>query len=183
MKRCAWVNLKNELYVKYHDSEWGVPIHDDNLLFEMLILEGCQAGLSWETILKRRETYRLAYFGFDPVTVSKFDEKDKERLLSDPGIIRNRLKVEASIINAKIFLKIQKEFGSFDKYIWDFVDNKPIKNSFKSLSEIPAKTALSDKISKDLVKRGMKFVGSTIIYAYMQAVGLVDDHTIDCFRY
>lgn len=200
MKRCQWVNPKNEIYVKYHDEEWGVPVHADNKLFEMLILEGAQAGLSWETILKRRNTYRIAYKGFDPNIVAKFDDEDKKRLLNDPGIIRNRLKVNASILNANIFLDIQKEFGSpknpsdfgppriydsrgFDKYLWSFVDFKPIKNKFKTVSDIPALTPLSDKISKDLKARGMKFVGSTIIYAYMQAIGLVDDHTVDCFRY
>jgi len=183
LKRCSWVNLKNELYVKYHDQDWGVPVHDDNMLFEMLILEGAQAGLSWETILKRRETYRLAYKGFDPKVVSKFSDDDKIRLLQDPGIIRNRLKVDASILNANIFLEIQKEFATFDKYLWAFVDNKQIKNKFKSINEIPATTEISDKISKDLKNRGMKFVGSTIIYAYMQAVGLVNDHIVECFRY
>jgi DNA-3-methyladenine glycosylase I len=183
MKRCKWVNLKNELYIKYHDEEWGVPVHDDNKLFEMLILEGAQAGLSWETILKRRDTYRIAYKGFDPKIVSQFNDDDKKRLLADPGIIRNRLKVDASILNANIFLDIQKEYGSFSNYIWGFVDNKCIKNKFKELSELPAMTPLSDKISKDLEIRGMKFVGSTIIYAYMQAIGLVNDHTKDCFIY
>lgn len=183
MKRCNWVNPKNELYVKYHDEDWGVPVHDDNKLFEMLILEGAQAGLSWETILKRRDTYRIAYKGFKPEIVAKFNNDDKKRLLEDPGIIRNRLKVDASILNADIFLDIQKKFGSFDNYLWGFVDNKQINNSYKTTSEIPANTKLSDKISKDLKKRGMKFVGSTIIYAYMQAVGLVNDHTVECFKY
>ena len=179
MKRCQWANPDNKLYVKYHDEEWGMPVHDENKLFEMLILE----GLSWETILKRRETYRKAYKGFDPKIVANFYEDDKRRLLNDPGIIRNKLKVEASIINAKAFLEIQNEFGSFDNYIWGFVNHKPIKNSFKSLSDLHANTELSDKISKDLKKRGFKFVGSTIIYAFMQAIGMVNDHTIDCFKY
>jgi DNA-3-methyladenine glycosylase I len=183
MKRCQWFNLKNELYIKYHDEEWGVPIHEDNKLFEMLILEGAQAGLSWETILKRRKTYRLAYKGFNPKIVSQFNDNDKKRLLADSGIIRNRLKVDASILNANIFVKIQEEFGSFDKYLWEFVDNKPIKNNFKRLEDLPVSTPLSDKISKDLKARGMKFVGSTIIYAYMQAIGLVSDHTKDCFKH
>lgn len=183
MKRCKWVNPKNKLYVRYHDEEWGMPVHDDIKLFEMLVLEGAQAGLSWETILKRRETYKIAYIGFDPKIVANFNEEDKKRLLNDKGIIRNKLKVDASIINAKSFLKIQGEFGSFDNYIWSYVKNKPIKNSFKSLSELPANTKLSDQISKDLKNRGFKFVGSTIIYAFMQAVGMVNDHTVDCFRY
>jgi DNA-3-methyladenine glycosylase I len=183
MKRCQWANPKNELYIKYHDEEWGVPVHEDKVLFEFLILEGAQAGLSWETILKRRETYRIAYKNFDPKIVAKFNDNDKQRLLADVGIIRNRLKVDASINNAKLFLKIQDEFGSFDKYIWSYVKHTPIKNHFKNLDELPATTNLSDQISKDLKKRGFKFVGSTIIYAYMQAIGMVNDHVVECFLY
>ncbi len=183
MTRCAWVNPDNELYVHYHDEQWGVPVHDDALLFEMLILEGAQAGLSWETILKKRENYRAAYRGFDPVKVAAFTEKDTNRLLQDAGIVRNRLKIAASIRNAKVFLEIRKEFGSFDAYIWAFVQDKPIDHAFKAISEVPPKDALSDMISKDLKKRGMSFVGSTIIYSFMQAVGMVNDHTTDCFRH
>lgn len=182
-KRCGWVNLDNDLYVKYHDEEWGVPVHSDQKLFEFLILEGCQAGLSWQTILNKRENYRKAYDNFDPQKVAKYDEQKIAELLSDAGIVRNRLKVRSSIKNAQVFLDIQKEFGSFDQYLWSFVDFKPLKNSIKELKEIPAKTDLSDKISKDLKKRGMSFVGSTIIYAMMQAIGMVNDHQVDCFRY
>ena len=181
--RCGWVNMKNELYIKYHDEEWGVPLHDDNKLFEMLILEGAQAGLSWEIVLKKRENYRCAFNHFDPVKVAKYTESKMEVLLKNEGIIRNRLKVKSAIKNANTFLKIQTEFGSFDKYIWGFVNGKTIKNNFKSLSEIPAKTTLSDWISDDLKKRGMNFVGSTIVYAFMQAVGMVNDHVENCFRY
>jgi DNA-3-methyladenine glycosylase I len=183
MTRCAWVNPDNELYVHYHDEQWGVPVHDDALLFEMLILEGAQAGLSWETILKKRENYRAAYRDFDPVKVAAFTEKDTNRLLQDAGIVRNRLKIAASIRNAKVLLEIRKEFGSFDAYIWAFVQGKPIDHAFKAISEVPPKDALSDMISKDLKKRGMSFVGSTIIYSFMQAVGMVNDHTTDCFRH
>jgi len=183
IKRCKWANPKNELYCKYHDEDWGVPVHDDRLLFEMLILEGTQAGLSWETVLKKRENYRKAFDNFNPQKVAKYSEKKKEELLQNEGIIRNRLKIKSAIQNAQVFLKIQKEFGSFDKYIWKFVKNKPIQNIFKSLSEVPSKTELSDTISKDLKKRGMNFVGSTIIYAFMQSVGMVNDHEISCFRY
>jgi DNA-3-methyladenine glycosylase I len=182
-KRCEWVNLKNELYRKYHDEDWGVPVHDDKKLFEMLILEGAQAGLSWETVLKKQGNYRQAFDNFDPKKVAKYDEKKKAELLQNEGIIRNKLKIKSAIQNAKIFLKMQKEFGSFDKYIWDFVGGKPIQNKFKSLSKIPAKTEISDEISKDLKKQGMNFVGSTIIYAFMQAIGMVNDHEIDCYRY
>ena len=166
--------------IEYHDKEWGVPIHNDRKLFEMLILEGAQAGLSWSTILKRRKTYKKAFDNFDTKKISKYDSKDVKRLLSDKGIIRNKLKINATIINAKEFLKIKKEFGSFDKYIWSFVNNKPIQNKLK---EIPANTKHSNEMSKDLKKRGFKFVGSTICYAFMQAVGMVNDHTTDCFRY
>ncbi|MDB2550749.1 DNA-3-methyladenine glycosylase I [Rickettsiales bacterium] len=181
--RCSWVNPKNQLYIDYHDKEWSVPIHDDNHLFEMLILEGAQAGLSWETILKKRENYRQAFDNFDPKIISKYDEDKKNELLQNSGIIRNRLKIKSAIKNAQIFLEIQREYKSFDNYIWGFVDHKPIINKFKNLSEIPVKTDLSDIISKDLKKRGMNFVGSTIIYAFMQAVGIVNDHITDCFRY
>ncbi len=183
MKRCAWVNLKNELYCSYHDNEWGIPVHNDQKLFEMLTLEGAQAGLSWEIILKKRENYRLAFDDFNPRKISKYN-KDKERkLLNNSGIIRNKLKIKSVIQNSKVFLNIQKEFGSFDKYIWSFVNNKPIQSSFKKNSNIPTKTKLSDKISRDLKKRGMSFVGSTIIYAFMQSIGIVNDHEISCFKH
>lgn len=180
-KRCEWSSGKE--MTEYHDKEWGLPVHDDRKLFEMLILEGAQAGLSWETILKRRENYRKAFENFDPVKISKYGEKDIERLLGNKGIIRNRLKINSTIGNAKAFLEVQEEFGSFDKYIWSFVDHKVIKNKFKKLSELPANTEISDRMSKDLKKRGFKFVGSTICYAFMQAVGMVNDHAVDCFRY
>ena len=182
MNRCKWSGSDPDM-ISYHDKEWGVPLHNDRLLFEFLILEGAQAGLSWQTILKRRKTYRKAYDSFDPKKVAKYTEKDKKRLLADPGIIRNRLKVDASISNAKAFLAIQKEFGSFDKYIWSFVKGKPIKNKFKTLKELPTTTEISDAMSKDLKKRGFKFVGSTICYAFMQATGMVNDHEVGCFRY
>lgn len=183
MNRCEWVPAENELYQKYHDEEWGVPIHDDQKLFEMLILEGAQAGLSWETVLKKRENYRKAFDHFNPNKVAKYDEKKETKLLQNEGIIRNRLKVKSAIRNAKVFLQIQKEFGSFDAYLWKFINGTPISNSFSSLKEIPTKTELSDTISKDLKKRGMNFVGSTIIYAFLQAVGIVNDHETQCFRY
>lgn len=179
---CSWVNLKNPDYIKYHDSEWWVPVFDDQKLFEMLILEGAQAWLSWETILKKRENYRKAFDNFDVEKIVKYNEKKITELLQNPGIIRNKLKIHSTIKNAKVFLEIQKEFGSFSKYIWWFVDDKPIINHWKDFSEIPTKTELSDKISKDLKKRGMSFVGSTIIYAYMQAVWMVDDHEKKCFK-
>ena len=182
MERCPWPG-KDEMYIKYHDEEWGVPVHDDRKHFEFLVLEGAQAGLSWSTILKRRENYRKAYDNFDPAKVAKYDEAKVEKLLADAGIIRNRKKIESSINNAKLFLEVQKEFGSFDKYIWSFVDHKPVVNAWKTLSEIPATTELSDRISKDLKKRGFSFVGSTIIYAHIQAIGLVNDHLVSCFRY
>lgn len=181
MNRCKWAS--DEPNLQYHDTEWGIPVHDDTRLFEMLILEGAQAGLSWTTILKRRDTYRKAFCGFDPRAVSRFTQRDVARLLKDEGIIRNKLKVASAINNAQQFLAVQKEFGSFDRYIWGFVDNVPIKNRFRSHSEIPASTPLSDKISKDLKRRGFSFVGTTICYAFMQAVGIVNDHTIDCFRH
>jgi len=182
MKRCEWAGKEKDM-LEYHDKDWGVPVHNDRLLFEMLILEGAQAGLSWSTILKRRKTYKKAFDNFDAKKIVKYTAKDKKRLLNDPGIIRNRLKVDATILNAQKFLEVQKEFGSFNKYIWSFVKGKPIKNKFRKLKELPATTKESDEMSKDLKKRGFKFVGSTICYAYMQAVGLVNDHTIDCFRY
>ncbi len=180
--RCAWC-LKFDQYIQYHDEEWGVPVHDDQTHFEFLILEGAQAGLSWSTILKKREGYREAFANFDPEKVARFTEARLEKILLDPGIVRNRLKVYATVNNAKRFLEVQKEFGSFDTYIWGFVNNKPIVNKWKSLKEIPATTKESDALSKDLIKRGFKFVGSTVIYAHMQACGLINDHLMDCFRY
>jgi len=169
--------------LEYHDREWGVPLHDDRKLFEFLVLEGAQAGLSWETILKKRENYRRAFHDFDPARIARYGEEDVQRLLADPGIVRNRLKVRAAITNAQKLLQVQEELGSFDSYIWQFVGGGPIKNRFRALSELPAKTPESDAMSKDLQRRGFKFVGSTICYAFMQAVGLVNDHTVDCFRY
>ncbi|MCW7468471.1 DNA-3-methyladenine glycosylase I [Leptospira kanakyensis] len=181
-ERCSWC-LKFDQYIKYHDEEWGVPVHEDQIHFEFLILEGAQAGLSWSTILKKREGYRKVFANFDPIKVAKFTDKKLEKILLDPSIIRNRLKVYAAVNNAKRFLEIQKEFGSFDKYIWSFVNHKPIQNRRKSLKEVPATTKESDLLSKDLIKRGFKFVGSTVIYAHMQACGLVNDHIESCFRY
>jgi DNA-3-methyladenine glycosylase I len=181
MNRCAWA--KNDLAIAYHDTEWGVPQHDDQVLFEFLILEGAQAGLSWDTILRKRENYRKAFDGFDANKVSRYSDKKIEKLLQDEGIIRNRLKINSAINNAKAFLAVQKEFGSFDRYIWDFVGGKPIVNRTKSTSEILARTEISDAISKDLRKRGYNFVGSTIMYAFMQATGMVNDHLVSCFRY
>lgn len=180
--RCPWC-LKFEQYINYHDVEWGVPVHDDQIHFEFLILEGAQAGLSWATVLKKREGYRKNFANFDPVKVARFTEKKVSRILQDPGIIRNKLKVFATVNNAKRFLEVQKEFGSFDKYIWGFVNHKPIVNRWKTLKQLPATTKESDALSKDLSKRGFKFVGSTVIYAHMQACGLVNDHLVDCFRY
>jgi DNA-3-methyladenine glycosylase I len=168
---------------EYHDKEWAVPVHGDRKLFEFLILEGAQAGLNWQTVLKKRENYREALDGFDPVKISAYTSRDIERLLSNRGIIRNRLKIQAAVVNAQMFLRVQHEFGSFDKYLWPFVNGRPIKNNFRSPAELPARTKESDVLSKDLSKRGFKFVGSTICYAFMQAVGLVNDHTIDCFRH
>ena len=178
-KRCSWLNLNNEKYIKYHDNEWGRPIHDDQKHFEMITLEGAQAGLSWETILNKRERYRVVFKDFDPAKVAKFTKKDVAKLMLDPGIARNRLKIESTISNAKAFIEVQEEFGSFDKYIWAYV-GKPIINSFQG-KELPSKTDISEKISKDLKKRGFRFVGSTIIYAYMQAIGMVQDHSKDCY--
>ncbi|MCH8171330.1 MAG: DNA-3-methyladenine glycosylase I [Bacteroidetes bacterium] len=180
--RCSWCG-SNILYVDYHDKEWGVPVHDERKLFEMLILEGAQAGLSWITILKKRENYKKAFDNFEPKKVAEYKSVKINKLLSDSGIVRNRLKINAAITNATVFLEIQKEFGSFDNYIWGFVNRKSIKNKYKNLNELPASTTLSDKISKDLKNRGFKFVGTTICYAFMQAVGIVNDHVISCFRY
>ena len=179
--RCAWAN--NELSIRYHDTEWGVPVHDDRVLFEFLILEGAQAGLSWNRILNKRENYRRAFDGFDPKKVARYDQRRAAKLLADPGIVRNRLKIAAAVGNAKAFLKVQQEFGSFDAYIWQFVGGAPKVNRRKSLREVPARTPESDAMSKDLLRRGFKFVGATICYAFMQAVGMVNDHTVDCFRY
>ncbi len=182
MERCKWVG-SNQLMVAYHDKEWCVPINDDKILFEMLILEGAQAGLSWSTILKRREDYQKALDNFDYREIARYDNKKIQELFTNSGIIRNKLKIRSMIKNAQIFLKMQEEFGSFSNYIWSFSDNKQIKNTFKSISELPTKTEISDRISKDLKKRGMNFVGPTIIYAFMQAIGMVNDHEVSCFRY
>ncbi|HEY3973849.1 MAG TPA: DNA-3-methyladenine glycosylase I [Candidatus Sulfotelmatobacter sp.] len=179
--RCAWAN--NDLAIRYHDEEWGIPVHDDRTLFEFLILEGAQAGLSWNTILNKRDNYRKAFDGFDPERVARYDRRKIARLLRDPGIVRNKLKIASAVENAKAFLRIQKEFGSFDVYIWRFVGGKPKVRSPKSLKQVPAKTLESDAVSKDLKKRGFNFVGSTICYAFMQAVGMVNDHVVGCFRY
>jgi DNA-3-methyladenine glycosylase I len=180
--RCDWLT-EDELYISYHDREWGVPEHDDIKLFEILILEGAQAGLSWLTVLKRRETYRAAYDGFNPVQMAQWDQKKIESLLKDPGIIRNRLKVKAAKTNALVFLQVVKEFGSFNAFIWSFVGDDPIQNSWTTINKIPANTPESDKMSQELKKRGFMFVGSTICYAFMQSVGMVNDHTVGCFRY
>lgn len=182
-KRCEWVPDNKQHYIDYHDIEWGVPLHDDQKLFEMLILEGAQAGLNWETVLKKRENYKKAFDNFDPKVVAEYSEDKINELLQDEGIIRNRLKVNAAVKNAIVYLDIQKEFGSFASYLWGYVDGQPIINQWSVMKDVPASTDLSDKISKDLKKRGMSFVGSTIIYAYMQAIGMVNDHTTDCFRY
>lgn len=171
------------IYEEYHDKEWGVPIHDDQKIFEFLILEGMQAGLSWITILRKRENFRAAFDNFDPEKIARYDKRKIKKLLSDPGIIRNRLKVAAAVTNAQEFLKVQKEFGGFDKYIWQFVGGNPIKNKWKTIKQLPARTKESDKMSEDLKKRGFKFVGSTICYAHMQATGMVNDHMVHCFRY
>ena len=182
VKRCAWAGSE-QVYVAYHDQEWGVPVHDDRLLFEFLVLEGAQAGLSWLTILKRRESYRKAFAGFDPQQVARFTPGDIDRLLADSGIIRNRLKVESAVTNAQAFLRVQEEFGSFDEYVWRFVDGETIQNRWKSLAELPAKTAESERLSTDLRGRGFRFVGPTIMYAHMQATGMVNDHVVECFRW
>ena len=180
--RCGWCG-SDPLYVRYHDEEWGTPLYDDRALFEFLVLEGAQAGLSWLTILKKRDHYRRAFAGFDPQTVAAFTEVDVRRLLADSGIVRNRLKVAAAIGNARAVLAIQEEFGSLAEFLWAYVDHRPIQNARRSLDEVPARTALSDALAKDLKKRGFGFVGSTICYAFMQAVGMVNDHLVDCFRY
>ncbi len=182
INRCEWCGT-DELYVKYHDEDWGVPVHDDRLHFEMLILEGAQAGLSWITILRKRENYKKAFDNFDVNKIAKYSEAKIENLLQNVGIIRNKLKVRSAVTNAKAFIEIQKEFGSFDKYIWQFVNNKPIVNKWEKMSDVPATSMESDTLSKNLKKRGFKFIGSTIIYAHMQSIGMVNDHTTDCFRY
>jgi DNA-3-methyladenine glycosylase I len=179
--RCGWA--KNDLAISYHDREWGVPQHDDLVLFEFLILEGAQAGLSWDTILKKRENYRAAFDGFDAKKIARYDRRKTQALMRDAGIVRNRLKIAAAVQNAKAFLEVQKEFGSFDRYIWQFVGGKPRVNGWKPRQQVPASTAESDAMSKDLKKRGFTFVGSTICYAFMQATGLVNDHAVECFRY
>ena len=181
-KRCQWC-IGKDIYENYHDSEWGVPEHDDQKLFEMLILEGAQAGLSWITVLQKRENYRKLFVEFDYKKIAKFSDDKLEKILLNPGIIRNRLKVFGTRVNARIFQEVQSEFGSFDVYLWQFVEGRPIQNKFKSTSEVPASSKVSDALSKDLKKRGFKFVGTTICYAYMQAVGMVNDHTTDCFRH
>jgi DNA-3-methyladenine glycosylase I len=180
--RCAWCG-SDPLYTAYHDEEWGVPLHDDRRLFEMLVLEGAQAGLSWLTILRKRENYRKAFHQFNCEKIAAYTQKDMERLLADPGIVRNRLKIESAVKNARAVLAIKEEFGSLDAFLWRYVDGAPIQNALKSLAEIPAKTAQSDAMSKDLKKRGFNFVGSTICYAFMQSVGMVNDHVTSCFRY
>jgi len=183
MNRCGWVDPRSELYIQYHDEEWGVPVYDDKILFEFLTLEGAQAGLNWLTILKKREGYRRAFANFEVETVARFDEAKIASLKEDAAIIRNTLKIKSTITNAQNFIKIQEEFGSFSNYLWGFQNGKPVVNHFKSITEVPASTPISDMISKDLVKRGFKFVGTTIVYAYMQAIGMVNDHTVDCFRF
>ena len=182
-KRCAWAEGGNELYIQYHDREWGVPVHEDRKQFEFLILEGAQAGLSWSTVLNKREGYRKAFANFDPVKIARFSEKKIETLIQNPSIIRNRLKITAAVSNARAFLAIQKEFGSFDTYIWAFVGGKPLQNRWKVMADIPATSPESEALSKDLKQRGLKFVGSTILYAHLQAAGLVNDHLVSCFRY
>ncbi len=179
--RCPWA--RSERYILYHDQEWGVPVHDDRVLFEFLILEGAQAGLSWETILNKRDNYRQAFDQFDAAIIAKYADPQRHRLLSNPGIVRNRLKIDATIANARAFLEVQKEFGSFDRYLWGFVNYQPIGNRWRTISEVPPKTPVSDAMSNSLKKRGFKFVGSTICYALMQAVGMVNDHLVDCFRH
>jgi len=181
--RCKWAEGVNLNYIEYHDKEWGVPVFDDRVQFEFLILEGAQAGLSWSTILNKRDGYRKAFADFDPAKIARFTDKKVEKLLLDPGIVRNRLKVQSTVSNAKAFLAVQKEFGSFSNYIWEFVDGEPIQNRFKKDGDIPATSPESDALSKDLKKRGFKFVGSTIVYAHMQATGLVNDHVVGCFRH
>ena len=182
-RRCPWANPDDPLYLEYHDTEWGVPVHDDRKLFEFLVLEGAQAGLSWRTILNRRENYRKAFAGFDPVKVAAFDGRTVKKLLEDPGIIRNRRKIESAISNAKLVLEVQEEHGSFDTYLWSFVGGKPIQNRWKNPGQIPVKTPEAERMSADLVRSGFKFVGPTICYAYMQAAGMVNDHVVDCYRH
>ena len=181
--RCDWVPPDNDLYLAYHDKEWGVPLHDDHKLFEMLVLEGMQAGLSWGTILMKREAFREAFSGFDPVKVARYDESKIARLLTNAGIVRNELKIRSAVANAKAFIAVQKEVGSFDAYIWELVGNKPAVNRWRTLKELPTATAESKRISQDLINRGFRFVGPTIVYAHMQATGMVNDHLIHCFRY
>jgi DNA-3-methyladenine glycosylase I len=183
VRRCGWAAAGGELDIRYHDEEWGVPVHDDRRLFELLTLEGAQAGLSWSTILKKREGYRRAFAGFVPERIARFNRRSVERLMGDPGIVRNRLKVESTIENARSFLRVQEEFGSFDAFLWEFVDGRPLQNRFRRMSDLPASTPLSDRVSKELKRRGFRFVGSTICYAYMQATGMVNNHTTDCFRH
>jgi DNA-3-methyladenine glycosylase I len=182
-ERCAWAAGGGPNYLEYHDKEWGVPQHDDRVLFEFLVLEGAQAGLSWSTILNKRGNYRKAFAGFDPAKVARFDKARVAKLLQDPGIVRNRLKVESTITNAQAFLAVQREFGSFDAYIWSFTRGEPLQNAWKAKARVPASTPVSDAMSKDLKKRGFRFVGTTIMYAFMQATGMVNDHTVDCFRW
>ena len=182
-KRCAWAESGNELYLQYHDREWGVPVHEDRKQFEFLILEGAQAGLSWSTVLNKREGYRKAFANFDPVKVARFSEKKIETLIQNPSIIRNRLKITSAVSNARAFLAIQKEYGSFDTYIWAFVGGNPLQNRWNAMDEVPATSPESDALSKDLRQRGLKFVGSIILYAHLQAAGLVNDHLLSCFRY
>ena len=182
IKRCTWTGT-DPLMIAYHDTEWGVPLHDDRKIYEFLVLEGMQAGLSWSTILRKRENFRAAFRGFDPAAVSNYGSREMDRLMADPGIIRNRVKLQAAINNAEKFLQVQKEFGSFDRYIWGFVGGKPVRHRFRKDSEIPAVSPESDRLSRDMKQRGFKFVGSTIIYAHMQATGMVNDHLAGCFRY
>ena len=183
IKRCSWVNANDPLMLRYHDREWGVPVHDDRTHFEFLVLEAAQAGLNWSIVLKKREGYRRAFDAFDPERVARFSAKRIEKLMSDSAIIRNRLKIEAAVTNARAFLKVQGEFGSFDSYCWRFVDARPRLNRWKTIRQIPATSLESDAFSKDLKRRGFRFVGSTIVYAHMQAVGMINDHLVDCFRY
>jgi DNA-3-methyladenine glycosylase I len=180
-RRCDWA--RTELSIPYHDEEWGVPVHDDRTLFELLILEGAQAGLSWETILRKRARYREVFADFEPEAVARFDRRERERLLRDPGIVRNRLKVESAVTNARCFLDVQEECGSFAEHLWSFVDGVPVRNAWRRMADVPARTPLSDRISKEWKRRGFRFVGSTIVYAYLQGVGVVNDHLVSCFRY
>ncbi len=182
LKRCPWVDLKKPDYIAYHDLEWGVPVHDDRLMFEFLTLESAQAGLSWYTVLRKRENYRIAFAGFDPETVARFDDRKIESLMQDKGIIRNRKKIEAAVNNAQKFINVQEEFGSFDAYIWDFVNGKPVVNQLKTMADYPVTSPESDALSKDMIRRGFKFIGSKIMYAHMEAAGLINDHSLDCFR-